>query len=78
MQALPKEEGQGMTNPTNQPQFVNLCVYERRHGTFATLGNRVLFGPFTSPTGTPSRTYKISIKALREIIEHAERTGEPE
>lgn len=67
-----------MTSYTDEHPFVNLCVYERRHGTFATLGSRVLFGPFTSPTGTPSRTYKISIKALREIIAHAERTGEPE
>ena len=67
-----------MTNAAVEQPFVNLCVYERRHGTFATLGNSVLFGPFTSLTGTPSRTYKISIKSLREIIEHAERTGEPE
>ena len=69
-----------MTNPsyTDGKPFVNLCIYERRHGTFATLGNRVLFGPFVSPTGAPSRTYKIDIKTLREIIEHAERTGEPE
>lgn len=58
--------------------YVNLCIYERSHGTFATLGSRVLFGPFVSPTGAPSRTYKTSLKALREIIEHAERTGEPE
>jgi hypothetical protein len=58
--------------------YVNLCIYERSHGTFATLGNRVLFGPFVSPTGAPSRTYKISLKALLEIIEIAERTGEPE
>lgn len=69
-----------MTNPTytDGKPFVNLCIYERRHGTFATLGSRVLFGPFVSPTGAPSRTYKIDIKTLREIIDHAERTGEPE
>ena len=58
--------------------YVKLCVYERRHGTFATLGSRVLFGPFVSPTGAPTREYKIKLKDLREIIEHAERTGEPE
>lgn len=62
----------------NRGAFVNLCIYERRHGTFATLSSRVLFGPFISPTGAPTRTYKVSIKSLREIIEHAERTGEPE
>lgn len=62
----------------NSGKFVNLCIYERRHGTFATLGSRVLFGPFVSPTGAPSRTYRIGIKSLREVIEHAERTGEPE
>lgn len=59
-------------------EYVNLCIYERGHGTFATLGSRVLFGPFVSPTGAPSRKYKISLNALKEIIEHAERTGEPE
>lgn len=59
-------------------EYVKLCIYEQSHGTFATLGSRVLFGPFVSPTGEPSRIYKISLKALREIIEIAERTGEPE
>lgn len=56
--------------------YVNLCIYERSHGTFATLGSRVLFGPLVSPTGAPTRTYKIPLEALREIIEHAERTGD--
>ena len=59
-------------------EYINLCIYERSHGTFATLGSRVLFGPFVSPSGTPSRIYHISIDVLREIIEHAERTGEQE
>lgn len=63
---------------TSDMAHVDLCIYERRHGTFATLGHRVLYGPFVSPTGAPTRTYKIDIKALREIIEHAERTGESE
>jgi hypothetical protein len=58
--------------------YVKLCIYEHRHGTFATLGNRVLFGPVVSPTGAPTREYKIKLKDLREIIENAERTGEPE
>ena len=63
---------------TDKLKYVNLCIYERRHGTFATLGSRVLYGPSISPTGAPTRTYKIGIQALREIIEHAERMGEPE
>jgi hypothetical protein len=56
---------------------VMLCVYERRHGTFYTLGNRAI-GPIISPTGAPTRKYKIGLKDLRDIIEYAERTGEPE
>jgi len=57
---------------------VVLCIYEKSHGTFYTLGSRVLCGPFTSPTGRPVKTYKISIAKLKEIIEYAERTGDTE
>lgn len=57
--------------------FVYLCVYERRHGTFFTLGSRA-FGPVVSPTGSPSSKHKVSLSMLREVIEHAERTGDPE
>lgn len=57
---------------------VNLCVYEHWHGTFYTLGSRVLCGPFVSPTGSPSKVYKIPLDQLREIIAHTEHTGEPE
>lgn len=55
-----------------------LDVYEKRHGTFYTLGSRVLCGPAISPTGVRSRRYKIQIADLRAIIDHAERTGDPE
>lgn len=58
--------------------YVNLCVYVRQHGVFYTLGSRVLCGPFVSPTGAPTFTYKVSLDALREIIAEAERKGEPE
>lgn len=58
--------------------YVNLCVYERRHGTFYTLGSRVLCGPHVSPTGQPAKVYKIPLDDLREIIADAERTGKPE
>lgn len=57
---------------------VVLCVYKRSHGTFYSLGSRVLCGPFVSPTGKASETHKISIAKLKEIIEYAERTGDPE
>lgn len=57
---------------------VVLCVYKRKHGTFYTLGSRVLCGTFVSPTGKPDSEHKISISKLKEIIEHAERTGDPE
>lgn len=64
-------------HPVSIP-YVHLCVYERPHGTFYTLGSRVIAGPFLSPSGKPTRTYKISLKDLHEIIKHTERTGEPE
>lgn len=57
---------------------VHLCVYERRAGTAITLGSRRIAGPDLTPYGKPDRTYKVSIRQLREIIERAERTGDPE
>ncbi|MGE7137908.1 hypothetical protein ACQKIE_09800 [Luteibacter sp. NPDC031894] len=57
---------------------VLLCVYERRMGTALTLGSQRIAGPNLSPYGQPDRTYKVSLRQLREIIASAERTGEPE
>lgn len=59
-------------------EHVSLCVYERRMGTAITLGSQRIAGPNLSPYGKPDRTYKVSLVQLKEIIAHAERTGEPE
>lgn len=57
---------------------VLLCVYERRMGTAITLGSQRIAGPNLSPYGKPDREYKVSLQQLKEIIAHAERTGESE
>jgi len=57
---------------------VILCVYERRMGTAFTLGSQRIAGPDLTPYGKPDRKYKVPIRQLREIIDRAERTGDPE
>lgn len=59
-------------------EYVHLCIYERRMGTAISIGSQRIAGPDLTPYGKPDRTYKVSIRQLREIIASAERSGDPE
>lgn len=58
--------------------YVHLCYYERRMGIALTLGSQRIAGPNLSPYGKADKTWKVSIRQLKEIIEFAEKHGDPE